>query len=211
MKNMALTALALIMAFCITACVSQGAVQDDFSSQAAEVYPARYKSFELSYVPDPVYGDVLNAARGTASNGQKVMAILARSTRNHDSEGASDMGWDSQIPNPYRVLIVIDETTNKVVASRVAREGSNTTQFVVPEEKLAAYQEVAIDSETAFDGFTAGLVTGKQFDIELDVYELEVITGTSLIYTGATVQGTFSSQLVRNCFMTAARFYVNSK
>jgi hypothetical protein len=81
----------------------------------------------------------------------------------------------------------------------------------VPEEKLAAYREVTIDSETAFDGFTGGLVTGRQFDVELDSSGVEVITGTSLIYTGATVQGTFSSQLIRNSFMTAARFYVNNK
>ena len=83
--------------------------------------------------------------------------------------------------------------------------------YLLSKEKLDAYKEVVISSETAFDGFKGGLVTGKQFDIELDELELQVVAGTSWYYTGATVQGTFSSQLVRNCFMTAARFYMNNK
>jgi hypothetical protein len=216
MNKPLLRALALLAAVVLAACASQGgngsAATDEFSAQAAAVYQANYRSIQSTYVVDATYGDIMNAARGTAPDGTKVMALLARSSsKYYDPAGSKDQGYDSQIPNPYRILIVIDEGTNRVVASNIVRDGTTASQFTVPAEKLAAYQEVVINSETAFDGFTGGLVTGKQFDVELDSYGIEVITGTSLIYTGATVQGTFSSQLMRNCFMAAARFYVNNK
>jgi hypothetical protein len=203
--------LALAGVLVFASCAGQSAAVDEFSSQAAALYPANYRSFQSAYTVDARYGDILNAARGIAPDGKKVTALLARSSSRYDPAGSRDLGYDSQVPRPYRILIVIDEGTNRVVAAEIVRDGTTQNQFTVPGEKLAAYQEVVINSETAFDGFTGGLVTGKQFDVELDSYGVEVITGTSLIYTGATVQGTFSSQLVRNCFMTAARFYVNNK
>ncbi|MDR1178094.1 MAG: hypothetical protein LBK64_04630, partial [Spirochaetaceae bacterium] len=204
-------AIAFAGALVFASCASQGAAVDEFSGQAAELYPASYRPFQSSYTVNARYGDILNAARGLAPDGRRVLAMLVRGSARYDSAGSRDMGYASQIPNPYRILIVIDESTDHVVASRIVRDGTTQGQFTTPEEKLAAYQEVVINSETAFDGFTGGLVTGKQFDVETDIYGVEVITGTSLIYTGATVQGTFSSQLIRNCFMTAARFYVNNK
>jgi hypothetical protein len=204
-------ALVLLGALVFGSCASGGAAVDEFSPQAAELYPARYQAIRSAYVVDGRYGDILNAARGTAPDGTKVMALLVRSSTKYDPEGSRDMGYASQIPNPYRILIVIDEGTDRVIASKIVRDGTTQSQFSVPEEKLAAYGEVTINSETAFDGFTGGLVTGRQFDVEMDSYGVEVITGTSLIYTGATVQGTFSSQLIRNSFMAAARFYVNNK
>lgn len=209
MTNTALKALGLL-AILFAACASQGAAVDDFTAQAAEVYPANYKSFKSNYIPDASYGDILESARGTTKDGRNVMAVLARGTTKHDAEGAQDF-FESQVPAPYRILIVIDEGTNRVAASRIIRDGTTENIFTVPKEKLDAYREVVITSGTAFDGFKGGLVTGKQFDIELDDSKVSVITGTSLFYTGATVQGTFSSQLMRNCFMTAARFYVNNR
>ncbi|MDR0389057.1 MAG: hypothetical protein LBH73_03230 [Spirochaetaceae bacterium] len=209
--NTGVKVLVLLGALVFASCASQGAAVDEFSSQAAALYPASYRPVRSSYTVDPRYGDILNASRGAAPDGTKVMALLVRSSTRYDSAGSRDQGYPSQIPNPYRILIVIDEDANHVIASSIVRDGTTQSQFIVPKEKLAAYQEVIINEETAFDGFTGGLVTGKQFDVELDSYGVEVITGTTLIYTGATVQGTFSSQLIRNGFMAAARFYVNNK
>ena len=65
-------------------------------------------------------------------------------------------------------------------------------------------------SEEVFDEFMDGIV------LTLDCETKEgpdgpLITGTSIVYTGTTEQGTFSSQMVRNCFRTAARVYMNLK
>ena len=210
MKSTALKTLAFLAAILFAACASQGAAMDGFAAQASDVYPGRYTPIQDTSMPDEQYGDILEAARGTSSDGKKVTAMLVRSTTKLDPEGAQDY-WESQRPLPYRILIVIDEGTNRVVASKIIRDGTTESAFTVPQEKIDAYKEVIINSETAFDGFKGGLVTGKQFDIELDVYEMQVIAGTTLFYTGATVQGTYSSQVMRNCFMTAARFYVKNK
>lgn len=210
MSNSALRVLVLLGAILFAACASQGAAVGEFGSQAQEVYPAKYAALKSNYVVDASYGDILEAARGTSPDGKKVMAILARGSIKHDPEGAQDH-YESQIPRPYRILVVIDEGTNRVVASKIIRDGTTEAIFTVPAEKLEAYKEVIITSETAFDGFKGGLVTGKEFDIELDALEMQVVAGTTLYYTGATVQGTYSSQLMRNCFMTAARFYINNK
>jgi len=213
--NPVLKILVLLVAVLMMACASQGTANQggamsEFGAQASEVYPARYTDFTSSYTVDPRYGDILEAARGTTSDGRRVMALLVRGSNNYDPEGAQDY-WESQVPSPFRILIVIDESTNRVAASRIVRDGTIQPIFTVPREKLDAYKEVVINSETAFDGFKGGLVTGKQFEIELDEYEISVIAGTTLYYTGATVQGTYSSQLIRNCFMAAARFFINNK
>ena len=67
---------------------------------------------------------------------------------------------------------------------------------------------VAITSENVFDTFRDGLVTDLAFETE-QTGEGPVIAGTSIVYTGASEDGTLSSQLVRNCFRTAAYFYSN--
>jgi len=214
MVKQTLKILALLGAVLLAGCASQARAGDGFGKQASDVYPAKYTNINTKYVVDPSYGDsygdILESAQGITPDGKKVMAVLARSSTKHDAEGAQE-SFDSQIPNPYRILIVIDKGTNRVVASKVVRDGTTDSVFTVPQEKLDAYKEVVINSETAFDGFKGGLVTGKQFDIELDAQQMKVVAGTSLYYTGATVQGTYSSQLVRDCFMKAARFYMDNK
>jgi len=209
--NRTLKVLALLGSLFYAGCASQGTAADyEFWTQASEVYPAKYRVFVANYIVESKYGDILEAAQGTTPDGKRVLAVLARGSTKHDPEGAQE-SFESQIPNPYRILIVIDEGTHHVVASKIVRDGTTESVFTVPQEKLDAYKEVAVTCETAFDGFSGGLVTGKQFDIELDALNMKVVSGTSLYYTGATVQGTYSSQLIRNCFMTAARFYVNTR
>lgn len=218
MKNSALKALTfLVVVLLVGACASQGGAGTSqsaaavFTAQASELYPAAYTPIEDLSLADTQFGDILQAARGETSGGKTVMAVLARSVVKLDPEGAQQR-YDSQKPVPYRILIIIDEETNSVAASKVIRDGTTAEIFAVPQEKLDAYKEVIITSETAFDGFMGGLMTGKQYEIaENEAEETTVIAGTSLYYTGATVQGTYSSQLVRNCFAAAARFYVKNK
>ena len=60
-----------------------------------------------------------------------------------------------------------------------------------------------------YDDFTDGLVKNYDGDWEfsMDDYNRKTITGTSILYTGATVDGTFSGQMLRNCYRTAARYF----
>ena len=70
--------------------------------------------------------------------------------------------------------------------------------------------DVVIDSEEVFDEFMDGIVLTLDCETE-EGPDGPLITGTSIVYTGTTEQGTFSSQMVRNCFRTAARVYMNLK
>ena len=130
MTNKVLKALVLLGAVLLAACASQGASSGGFAGQASQVYPAKYTAFKSNYVADPDYGDILEAARGKTSDGKKVMAVLARSSRKYDQEGAQAY-YESQVPNPYRILIVIDEGTNRVVGSEVIRDGTTADVFTI--------------------------------------------------------------------------------
>ena len=54
-----------------------------------------------------------------------------------------------------------------------------------------------------------GIVLTMEFE-KVSSDDGPVITGTIIVYTGRTQQGTFSSQLIRNCFRAAAAYYVNA-
>jgi hypothetical protein len=212
-KNTLLLLLALCAIVSLAACGAKSDPEEENNkAMLNDVYPANYKTIKSRYTVDEKHGSVVYAADGTAADGTKVMALYVKSSEEVDSEGAMNYQYDSQFPDSYHMIIVIDKATDKVIAYNVVREGANEkTYFSVPPEKIDAYKEVVISSETAFDDYREGLVTEKLYDTEINADKAEVITGTSLIYTGATVQGTFSSQLVRRCFETAARFYVNNK
>lgn len=214
MKRVLIIMMALAMVLTLAACGPKESPEDaQNKAMVNDVYAAEYKTIDSKYAVDEKYGVVGYAADGTAQDGTQVMAIFVRSSTVFDTEGALDMGYDSQYPAAYQMVIVIDKATNKVLAYKVMRDGTNQKDyFTVPAEKIDAYKDVVIASETAFDDFTQGLVTEKLFDTEpLPSDNTEVITGTSLIYTGATVKGTYSGQLVLRCFQAAARFYANNK
>lgn len=177
--------------------------------ELSEVWPGEYVPITTEYVVDAkVYGTVLFAAED-----EKTVALKVQSSKKLNYKKSSDTGWPNAEPDQYVMIIAIDKETSKVVASKVVVDGTKRTEyFVVPEEKLESYTKVAIAEETVFDEFTDGLVYGIEgVEFEKDGMGMQVITGTSVIFTGASVDGTFSSQLVRRCFQTAARFYCNYK
>ena len=68
---------------------------------------------------------------------------------------------------------------------------------------------VAITGENVFDSFTDGLVLDLDVEFGKSSDGSTIIAGTSIVFTGTSVDGTLSGQLVRHCFRTAAYYYSN--
>ena len=183
---------------------------DADKAELIEVYPAAYEAVVSDYQPDAKkIGQILYAAEGVAEDGTKVAALKVKGAKKVSQKGSAGTGWTSAEPNPYTMIIVIDESTDLVIAWKILVDGTNRPDyFRVPEEKIDAYKSVAITDETVFDEFMDGIVLTMEFETT-DSPDGPMITGTSVVYTGKTKQGTFSSQIVRNCFRAAAAYYVN--
>jgi Na+-translocating ferredoxin:NAD+ oxidoreductase RnfG subunit len=186
---------------------------DEERAQLNNVYPATYKTIKTDYTVNNIIGTVLYAAEGIAQDGTEVVAMKVRGSRKITTTGASYQGWDSQIPNSYTMIIVINKATDKIIAYSVVTDGTRAKDyFTVSDELHKAYQNVVISYQAVFDNYKGGLshpdyAVSDYFDGS--VYLGSIITGTTLLFTGATINGTFSSQLVRNCYRTAAYFYCN--
>ena len=178
-----------------------------------EVCPAEYAPVSSEYQPDPKkLGTVLFAGEGTTADGRNVLAMKVEGAQSFNWDGAYRAPYDSAKPNPYVLIIVVDTDSREVLSYRVVENGTRKTEyFTVPQDKLDAYLGVVIDSEESFDSFTDGLV--KDYDSEweytMDEYSRKTITGSSVVYTGTTADGTLSGQMVRNCYRTAARYLWN--
>ena len=180
-------------------------------AELSEVYPASYETIDSDYQPDTKkIGQILYAAEGTAEDGTKVVALKVKGAAKFAFKGSAGTGWSSSEPNPFTMIIVIDRATDCPVAWKILVDGTNQpAYFKVPDEKIDEYKKVAITDETVFDEFMDGIVLSLEFETAPSD-DGPVITGTSIVYTGRTQQGTFSSQIVRNCFRAAAAFYVNA-
>jgi FMN-binding domain. len=191
-----------------------GYVADTGAEDIAELnalFPAEYKKINSDDVVDKKVGTVLFAAEGITKEGTNVVAMKVSGAKALDTQGASYSGFETAEPAPYTMVIVVDTATNQVVFWHVLKDGTNkAAYFVVPAETIDAYKAVAITSADVFDNFDGGLVKGMDYAVEDRVeYGGIVITGTTILYTGATQSGTFSSQMVRSCFKTAAAFYIS--
>lgn len=190
-----------------------GFVPDTHAQDKAElnrVFPADYTAIESEYKPAKKIGTVLYAAHGTAPDGRQVVGMKVKSALTFAYKGSAGTGWTASEPSAFTMAIVVDEATDQVCAWDILVDGTKRSQyFQVPQEKIDAYSQVVIGDETAFDDFTDGLVMALEYELE-DSEEGPLITGTSIVYTGKTEQGSFSSQLVRNCFRTAAAYYCNA-
>ena len=177
--------------------------------ELSNVYPATYKTIETTFKPDKKIGSILYAAEGIASDGTEVVAVKVKSSNKVTQTGSAKTGWDSSVPNAFTMIIVIDKATSTVCASEIVVDGTRSpAYFAVPAEKVEAYRTVVIADATAFDDFMDGLVLEITADYTTQSSDDgPVITGTSIVYTGATTMGTFSSQLIRNCFRAAAGLY----
>ena len=181
------------------------------NEELGTVYPAAYTAINTGYtIDEKALGTVLYAAEGKADDGTEVVALKIKTSKALNYAKSSNTGWDAAEPGPNTMIIVIDKATNKVVAWKTLVDGTKRPEyFTVPEETINRYMEVELSSETVFDDFTDGLVLELDVETELDGEGYNLITGSSVIYTGATESGTFSSQRVRQCFQAAAYFYCN--
>ena len=179
--------------------------------ELAAVYPAEYETIVSDYQPDTKkIGQILYAANGKAADGTEVVALKVKGAAKVSQKGSAGTGWTSATPNPFTMIVVIDRATDRPAAWKILVDGTNQPEyFKVPAEKIDAYKTVAITDETVFDEFMDGIVLTMEFE-KTQSEDGPVITGTSIVYTGKTQQGTFSSQIVRNCFRAAAAFYVNA-
>lgn len=175
------------------------------------VYAAKYSKITTTYVVDESkIGTVLYAAEGTADDGTKVVAMKVKSSKNFNTKGFSSTGWDEAEPSPYTMIIVVSKSTNKVIAWRVVLDGTKKKEyFVVPDKNINSYMTVPITSESVFDAFKDGLVLDLAVATSKSSDGSTIITGTSIVFTGASEDGTLSGQLVRHCFRTAAYYYSN--
>lgn len=172
-----------------------------------EVYPAAYETLVTDYKPSKEIGSVLYAALGTGENGEQVVGMKVKSALRFAYKGSAGTGWTASEPGAFTMIIVVDRATSQVTAWKILVDGTKRSNyFAVPEEKIDAYKTVVLSSETVFDEFMDGIVLTMDYETEPSE-DGPVITGTSIVYTGKTEQGTFSSQLVRNCFRTAAALY----
>lgn len=190
-----------------------GYVADVSSAEIEElnqVFPADYKEITTDYkVDEKTIGTVLFAAEGRSDEGN-VVGLKVRSANKMNYEGTARTGWDSAEPNLFTMIIIINKDSNKVVAWKMVNDGTKRPEyFTVPEEKINSYMNVEITGQDVFDNFTEGLVYNLEVELEEDSEGNNVIAGTSVVYTGASESGTFSSQHVRQCFRTAAYFYAN--
>jgi hypothetical protein len=221
-KNAIALVLILLIVFSLIGCspkattttattgTSKATIIED-NSELNALYPAKYSKITTTYVVNESnIGTVLYAAEGKADDGTQVVAMKVKSSKNFNYNGFNSTGWSEAEPAPYTMIIVIDKSTNKVTKWRVLVDGTRKKEyFVVPDKSINSYMTVAITSESAFDAFKDGLV------LDLDVKTSKasdgstIITGTSIVFTGASEDGTLSGQLVRHCFRTAAYFYCN--
>ena len=179
-------------------------------SELAAAYPAAYEPIVTDYAPDAKkIGSILYAAEGVAEDGTQVVAMKVKGSDRVAQGGSPRTGWTAAQPDPFTMIIVIDKATSQVCAWEMLVDGTKRPDFfAVPAEKIDAYKTVVIAEETAFDEFLDGSV--MSIDVELGTSEDgPVITGTTVVYTGKTSNGTFSSQCIRNCFKAAAALYCN--
>ena len=164
--------------------------------------------FRSAYQPDAKkLGSVLYMAEGVTESGAHVVAMKIKGSDRVAQSGSPRTGWTAAQPDPFTMMIVIDQETNQVCAWKLLVDGTKRPEyFRVPDETIDAYKSVAITDENVFDEFLDGSV--MHLDVELaQSDDGPIITGTSIVYTGKTTNGTFSSQCIRNCFKTAAAMY----
>ncbi len=208
-KYRSIGALLIVLALLVCpmmALAAQSGEQADDLALMNELVPGDYKAVESSYEVDAKkYGSVLFAAED-----ERTLVMKIQSSNKVNYKHSSDTGWPSAEPAPYVMLIAIDKAEKRVAQSSVLVDGTNRPEyFTVPEDRYAAYQTVVIEDETAFDAFTDGLVYDLDVELSEDSMGMSVITGTSIIFTGVSDDGTFSAQLVRHCYQTAARYFMN--
>ncbi len=168
-------------------------VQDIQLKKLAAVVPGEYEKLEV----DPSFaceqGRVLYAARGTDAEGRAFHAVIAEAAFT-PSDPNNNMAM------PVYQIWFLDGDHTVFMANMLS--GHFYEAFPMDADKLAAYFGMPLETGAEFDSFAGGLIT------DADEY---VLTSATKAFpdtaTGATVDGNDTSLSVRNCFITAARYY----
>ncbi len=167
-------------------------VQDIQLKKLQAVVPGTYEKLDVNSEFACDAGVVQYAARGVDADGKAFCAIIAQAA-------FTPANPDNNMAMPtYQIWFGEDGAVFR--ANMLA--GHFYEAFPMPEEKLAAYYGIPVVTGSEFDLFAEGLVT--------DSPEF-VLTSATMAFpdtrTGATVDGNDTSLSVRNCFITAARYY----
>lgn len=181
---------------------------DDYRKEVCQLYDAEYTDLAGDLTLDGGLGRLVYAGK-TGEGEEAKVALYVQSGKKVDGAGGQEKGYDAQYPQPYRMIIIVNRQTDEVDDYKVVFDGTKNDYFIVPKAKLDAYVGTKMTGADAYDNFKDGLVTEPVAATEhVTVPEDSiVIAGTSILYTGATVNGTYSSQFVRNCYKAAAAYY----
>lgn len=168
-------------------------VQDIQIKKLQAVVPGQYEKLEI----DPSFtantGLIQYAAKGVDENGASFHAIIAEAA-------FTPANPENNMAMPVYQIWIRDEDRTVFQARMLA--GHFYEAFPMEGEKLQAYFGVPIQTGHEFDDFAGGLIT------EAPEY---ILTSATQAFadtpTGATPGGNDTSLSVRNCFITAARYY----
>ena len=169
-------------------------VQDIQLKKLASIVPGTYEKLDvdLTFICDE--GSVQYAARGTDESGNAFYAVITQAAYTPSNP-------DNNMAMPtYQIWISAGD--GKVFMANMLA-GHFYEAFPMPADKLAAYYGIPLASGEEYDFFADGLVT--------DAEEYTLTSATQAFpdtKTGATAEGNDTSLSVRNCFITAARYYV---
>ena len=168
-------------------------VQDVQLKKFASVVPGTYDKLEIDPSFACVAGTVQYAAKGTDADGSGFYAIVAEA-----AFSPADPNNNMAMP-VYQIWIA--DGSRAVFCARML-SGHFYEAFPMADAQLAAYFGTPIEDGTEFDAFAGGLIT--------DAPEYILTSATKAFpdtVTGATPGGNDTSLAVRNCFITAARYY----
>ena len=155
--------------------------------------PGTYEKLEIDGAFAAETGSVQYAARGTDENGKAFHAIVVQASFT-PADPMNNMAM------PVYQIWIRDEDRTVFQARMLA--GHFYEAFPMDEEKLQAYMGIPLLTGHEYDGFDSGLIT--------DAPEFILTSATQAFpdtATGATPGGNDTSLSVRNCFITAARYY----
>ncbi len=169
-------------------------VQDIQLKKLAQALPGEYEKLDVdpAFVSDT--GTVQYAARGVDSEGNALYAIVTQAIftpKNPENNMA--------MPT-YQIFI---RASDRAVCHANMLAGHFYEAFPMTDEKLAAYYGIPLRTGEEFDFFAEGLIS--------DAPEYVLTSATNAFAdtrTGATPEGNDTSLSVRNCFITAAQYFV---
>ena len=174
--------------------IGEREAQDIQIKKLQAVVPGTYEKEEVDPSFACEYGVVQYAARGTDEQGVSFHALVVQAVFT-PQDPANNMAMPV-----YQIWI--GDADGAVFQARMLA-GHFYEAFPMDEQKLLAYRGIPLKTGTEYDAFEGGLITDA---------EEYILTSATMAFpdtlTGATAAGNDTSLSVRNCFITAARYYV---